>query len=169
MDQQPTAAYSHITCETDDSIMVITLNRPDKLNAYTGAMGSEIEAAFRAADIDDSVRAIIVTGFGPRLLRRRRRLWRCGQFRYLGQASAPECSATGCERFAAVRQRLCRCDFSLPKTLDCRHQRSGGRHRHHHDAADGHAHCAKGAKIGFIFARRGLVPEAGSAGFCQNW
>ena len=52
MDQQLTAAYSHITCEIDDSIMVITLNRPDKLNAYTGAMGSEIEAAFRAADID---------------------------------------------------------------------------------------------------------------------
>jgi enoyl-CoA hydratase/carnithine racemase len=64
MDQQPTAAHSQITCEIDDSIMIITLNRPDKLNAYTGAMGSEIEAAFRAADADDNVRAIIVTGSG---------------------------------------------------------------------------------------------------------
>ena len=64
MDQQPNAAHSQITCEIDDSIMIITLNRPDKLNAYTGAMGSEIEAAFRAADADDNVRAIIVTGSG---------------------------------------------------------------------------------------------------------
>jgi enoyl-CoA hydratase/carnithine racemase len=64
MDQQPTATQSQITCEIDDSIMIITLNRPDKLNAYTGAMGSEIEEAFREADVDDNVRAIIVTGSG---------------------------------------------------------------------------------------------------------
>jgi enoyl-CoA hydratase/carnithine racemase len=64
MDQQPSPPYSHITCEIDRTIMAITLNRPDKLNAYTGAMGSEIEAAFRKADADDDVRAIIVTGAG---------------------------------------------------------------------------------------------------------
>ena len=64
MDQQQGAAYGHITCEIDRTIMVVTLNRPDKLNAYTGAMGSEIEAAFRKADVDDDVRAIIVTGAG---------------------------------------------------------------------------------------------------------
>ncbi|MEQ1463780.1 enoyl-CoA hydratase/isomerase family protein, partial [Salmonella enterica] len=39
-------------------------NRPDRLNAYTGVMGSEIEDAFRKADADDAVRAIIVTGAG---------------------------------------------------------------------------------------------------------
>ena len=64
MDQQPGVAYSQITCEIGGTIMVITLNRPDKLNAYTGAMGSEIEAAFRKADADDHVRAVIVTGAG---------------------------------------------------------------------------------------------------------
>src|ERR1700733_3477697 len=64
MHEQPGAADSHITCEIDRSILVITLNRPDKLNAYTGAMGSEIEDAFRSADADDNVRAIIVTGSG---------------------------------------------------------------------------------------------------------
>ena len=35
---QQGAAYSFITCEIDRTIVVITLNRPDKLNAYTGAM-----------------------------------------------------------------------------------------------------------------------------------
>ena len=63
MDQQY-AAYDFITCEVERSTLVITLNRPDKLNAYTGAMGSEIEDAFRKADADDDIRAIIVTGAG---------------------------------------------------------------------------------------------------------
>jgi enoyl-CoA hydratase/carnithine racemase len=63
VDQQG-ATYNLITCEIDRTIMVITLNRPDKLNAYTGTMGSEIEDAFRRADVDDNVRAIIVTGAG---------------------------------------------------------------------------------------------------------
>ena len=38
--------YEHITAETDGPIRIITLNRPDKLNAYTALMGSEIEDAF---------------------------------------------------------------------------------------------------------------------------
>ena len=56
--------YEHINCELDGSIMIVTLNRPDKLNAYTGQMGAEIADAFERADGDDNVRAIIVTGAG---------------------------------------------------------------------------------------------------------
>jgi enoyl-CoA hydratase/carnithine racemase len=56
--------YEQITCEIDQSIMVVTLNRPDKLNAYTSTMGAELEDAFRRADTDDAVRAVIVTGAG---------------------------------------------------------------------------------------------------------
>ena len=56
--------YQQITCEIDRSIMVVTLNRPDKLNAYTSTMGAELEDAFRRADADDAVRAVIVTGAG---------------------------------------------------------------------------------------------------------
>ena len=41
--------YEQITCEIDRSIMVVTLNRPDKLNAYTSTMGAELEDAFRAS------------------------------------------------------------------------------------------------------------------------
>src|SRR3954469_14726667 len=57
-------SYEHITCDLDDVIMTVTLNRPDKLNAYTGQMGAEIADAFERADRDDNVRAIIVTGAG---------------------------------------------------------------------------------------------------------
>ena len=63
-------SYEHINCDLDGSIMTVTLNRPDKLNAYTGQMGAEIADAFERADGDDNVRAIIVTGAGRALLRR---------------------------------------------------------------------------------------------------
>jgi enoyl-CoA hydratase/carnithine racemase len=57
-------SYEHINCDLDGVIMTVTLNRPDKLNAYTGQMGAEIADAFERADRDDNVRAIIVTGAG---------------------------------------------------------------------------------------------------------
>jgi enoyl-CoA hydratase/carnithine racemase len=70
-------SYEHIKCDLDGPIMIVTLNRPEKLNAYTGQMGAEITDAFERADIDDNVRAIIVTGAGRAFLRWRRRVgWR---------------------------------------------------------------------------------------------
>ena len=57
-------AYETITCALAESILTITLNRPDKLNALTGQMLTELIAAFDQADADDAVRAIIVTGAG---------------------------------------------------------------------------------------------------------
>src|ERR1700748_3664950 len=54
----------HINCETDGALLIVTLNRPDKLNAYTGQMGAELTEAFVRADTDDSIRAVIVTGAG---------------------------------------------------------------------------------------------------------
>ncbi|MFN3587616.1 MAG: crotonase/enoyl-CoA hydratase family protein [Moraxellaceae bacterium] len=47
-----------------DGILVLTLNRPDQLNAFTVDMADELEATFRAASEDDAVRAIVVTGAG---------------------------------------------------------------------------------------------------------
>ncbi len=59
--------YEQITTEIDaDGIMVLTLNRPEAMNAFTARMMHEIIAAFDAADADDNVRAIIVTGEGER-------------------------------------------------------------------------------------------------------
>ena len=54
----------HIRCELDNAILTVTLNRPDKLNAYTAQMGRELAAAFDRADRDDAVRVVIVTGAG---------------------------------------------------------------------------------------------------------
>jgi enoyl-CoA hydratase/carnithine racemase len=57
-------AYEQILCEESDGIATITLNRPERLNAFTGVMGRELHEAFRDYDADDRVRVIIVTGAG---------------------------------------------------------------------------------------------------------
>ncbi len=57
-------SYEHIVYEVTDAIATVTLNRPAKLNAYTATMGAELTDAFRAADEDDAVRVVIVTGAG---------------------------------------------------------------------------------------------------------
>ena len=164
MNEQPSAAYSHITCEIDRSIMVITLNRPDKLNAYTGAMGSEIEDAFRSADLDDNVRAIIVTGSGRAFCAGADVSGGAASFDTSGQHGAgvfadrtgdsPR-SGSGfvdaifrCRKpsIAAINGPAVGVGITMTLPMDVRI-------------------AARGAKIGFIFARRGLVPEAGSAWF----
>jgi len=50
--------------EIADAVATIKLNRPDKLNAWTEVMESEVEAAMLEADKDDGVRAIVLTGEG---------------------------------------------------------------------------------------------------------
>jgi enoyl-CoA hydratase/carnithine racemase len=57
-------SYEQITSETRDGVALITLNRPDKMNAWTPQMSSELAAAIQAANDDDSVGAIVTTGAG---------------------------------------------------------------------------------------------------------
>jgi enoyl-CoA hydratase/carnithine racemase len=56
--------YEDILYATADGVATITLNRPDKLNAWTAAMQSSIKRAMADAANDDSVRVIVVTGAG---------------------------------------------------------------------------------------------------------
>ena len=57
-------SYETLLYEVSDHVLTITLNRPDRLNAFTGTMMNELIDAFDKADADDDVRAIIVTGAG---------------------------------------------------------------------------------------------------------
>lgn len=57
-------AYDEIRYEVADNIATLTLHRPDKLNAFTNRMLKEIISAFDEIDADDAVRAVIVTGSG---------------------------------------------------------------------------------------------------------
>lgn len=58
------AAFETITTAIDDGIFTMTLNRPDRMNAFTTQMMQEMCVAFDLADADDAVRAVIVTGAG---------------------------------------------------------------------------------------------------------
>src|SRR6201995_812652 len=150
----------HISCETDGALLIVTLNRPDKLNAYTGQMGAELTEAFIRADNDDNIRAVIVTGSG--------RAFCAGADVSGGAASFDTSGAHGAGVFAAPKSGGGR---FVEAIFNCRKPSIA--------AINGAAVgvgitmtlpmdiriAAKGAKIGFIFARRGLVPEAGSAWF----
>src|SRR3954469_25361583 len=57
-------SFEEIRYEVSDHVLTITLNRPERLNAFTPTMGRELIEAFDAADADDDVRAIVVTGAG---------------------------------------------------------------------------------------------------------
>src|SRR4029079_2958367 len=149
--------YQHITCDLDGSSLIVTLNRPEKLNAYTGQMGAEIAHAFERADTDDRVRAVIVTGAG--------RAFCAGADVSGGAASFDTSGSHGAGVFASPKSG----GRFIEAIFNCRKPSIA--------AINGPAVgvgitmtlpmdiriAAKGAKIGFIFARRGLVPEAGSA------
>lgn len=56
--------FKYLKYEVADNILTLTLNTPDKLNAVNAASCKELIAAFDAADLDDDIRAVIVTGAG---------------------------------------------------------------------------------------------------------
>jgi enoyl-CoA hydratase/carnithine racemase len=60
----PAARYEDVLYEVRDRIAVVTLNRPDRLNAWTSAMNGSVRAAIGAAAEDSGVRAIVLTGAG---------------------------------------------------------------------------------------------------------
>jgi len=57
-------SYAEIRYEVADGVAQVTLDRPDKLNAWTLRMGAEVEHALRSADQDPDVRVMVVTGAG---------------------------------------------------------------------------------------------------------
>jgi enoyl-CoA hydratase/carnithine racemase len=154
-------SYEHIKYELDGPILTVTLNRPDKLNAYTALMGSELEDAFIRADEDDAVRVIIVTGAGRGF---------CAGADISGGASAFDTKSGNTAMFQGARPRSARGGF-VQAIFDCRKPSIA--------AINGPAVgvgitlalpmdikiASSEAKFGFLFARRGLVPEAGSAWF----
>lgn len=61
---EPDPSYRHIGYAVADRILTVTLNRPERLNAFTELMATELINAFDRADADDEVRAIVITGAG---------------------------------------------------------------------------------------------------------
>lgn len=150
--------YEHIAHAVEDRVLTITLNRPDRLNAFTRRMRDELIDAFDRADADDGIRVVIVTGTGRAF-------------------------CAGADLSAG------RDTFDYSKNADAGledHRDGGGRvslriyeSRKPVIAAFNGAAVGVGvtmtlpmdvriasteARFGFVFARRGIVPEA-----CSSW
>lgn len=160
--------FSDILYAVDGPVATITLNRPDKLNAFTATMGAELAQAIRLANEDDAVRVVIMTGAG--------RGFCAGADISAGAGSFDTKSGEGAKNFGANRSTdsdgglggdggFVGALFNSKKaTIAAFNGPAVGVGATMALPTDIKIASDK-ARFGFVFARRGLVPEAGSAWF----
>ncbi|MEI9995754.1 MAG: crotonase/enoyl-CoA hydratase family protein [Rhizomicrobium sp.] len=166
--------YKEILTEISDNILTITLNRPEKLNAFTGTMMTELIDAFRAANADDEVRVIIVTGAGRAFCAGADLSAGAATFDATKRADRPERNAgpADAEDFnwsderirdggGRVTLEIFEC---LKPVIAAVNGPSVGIGTTMQLAMDIRI-ASESAKFGFVFARRGIVPEAASSWF----
>jgi enoyl-CoA hydratase len=59
-------AYEHILVDVEDGVAILTLNRPEKLNAMNRKLGQELHHAVKQAEADDAIGCIVITGAGEK-------------------------------------------------------------------------------------------------------
>jgi enoyl-CoA hydratase/carnithine racemase len=168
MTDHPT--YEQIAYDVEDSILTITLDRPDRLNAFTARMMFELIDAFDRADADDDVRAVIVTGRG-RGFCAGADLEAGGDTFDASKRSAPE-GAVGSGGEAAELERLrdgggrvsLRIFESLKPVIAAINGPAVGVGATMTLPMDIRL-AAESARMGFVFSRRGITMEACSAWF----
>jgi enoyl-CoA hydratase/carnithine racemase len=142
--------YESILVDRDGPVGIVTLNRPDQLNAWDWLMSAEMNDAFGAFDEDDTVRAVVLTGAGRAF---------CAGAGLLGQGRTFDGSLTqddakakfprpqrGADRLrtpviAAVNGAAVGAGITLALRCDI-------------------LYVAADAKLGFVFNRRGVIPDA---------
>src|SRR3954449_8421376 len=152
--------FDEILYEVADGVLTITLNRPDRLNAFTGVMARELIEAFDRADADDDVRAIIVTGAGRGF---------CAGADLQAGGDTFNADARGREYDTDVPrdgggQVVLRIYESLQPVIAAINGPAVGVGITMTLPMDIRV-VAEGAKMGFVFVRRGITPEAASSWF----
>ncbi|MEA2391355.1 MAG: hypothetical protein QOK31_1464 [Solirubrobacteraceae bacterium] len=151
--------FHEIRYDVADGVLTITLDRPERLNAWTPTMGAELIAAFDRADADDEVRVVVVTGAGRGFCAGADLAGGGATFDWTEreQDAAQPVPRDGGGEFtlrvfastkpviAAINGPAVGVGATMTLPMDVRL-------------------AAEGAKIGFVFARRGIVPEA-----CSSW
>jgi enoyl-CoA hydratase/carnithine racemase len=151
--------------DIDGHVATITLNRPDKMNAFTGQMMLDLIQAFDVTDADDDVGAVIVTGAGRAFCAGADLSAGAKTFDYESREDRPERGDKGSLEhlrdgggrltlrifeslkpvIAAVNGAAVGVGVTMQLPMDIRI-------------------ASEDAKFGFVFARRGIVPEA-----CSSW
>jgi enoyl-CoA hydratase/carnithine racemase len=155
-------SYETLLTQVEDGVMTITLNRPDKLNAFTGQMMHDIIAAIDEADANDDVRAVIFTGAGrafcagadlsgDRVFQRDAKMVD-GEFDWTDPAIRDGGGMVSLRLFKCLKPLIAACNgpavgvgATMQLPMDIRL-------------------ASTEARFGFVFARRGIVPEA-----CSSW
>lgn len=150
--------YETLTYDVDQHVATITLNRPERLNAFNGTMQAELISLFDEIDADDDVRAVIMTGAGRGFCAGADLESGGNTFDAASRGRDPD--VTNRDGGGLVSLRI----FQLTKPIIA--------------AINGPAVgvgitmtlpmdvrlAGESARIGFVFARRGIVPEA-----CSSW
>jgi enoyl-CoA hydratase/carnithine racemase len=145
--------YEHILFGAEDGVATITLNRPERLNAFHFPLGTELERAYARCDEDDSIRAVVLTGAGKAFCAGADMGGGGKTFDDVEGGRRAADPGRGVRRLAA---------FQVRKPVIA--------------AINGHAvgvgltlamQCdlrfvARDAKLAFAFVRRGIIPELGS-------
>lgn len=160
--------YGDIAYEVDDAVATITLDRPDRLNAFTTRMQRELVDVLDRVDADPDVRVVVVTGRGR------------------GFCAGADLGGGGATFDAGANASATAGDGGIELEADGRHRDEGGRvalrlfalTKPVIAAVNGPAVgvgvtmtlpmdvrlASSDARFGFVFARRGIVPEA-----CSSW
>ena len=155
--------FTQILYDVTDGIATITLNRPEKLNAYTRTMMMEMIAAFDLSDADDAVRAVIVTGHGERAFCAGADLTPEGGGQVFASPGTQADLSSDEVRDGGGRITLRIYDSKKPVIAACNGAAVGiGATM---QLAMDIRLAADNARYGFVFARRGIVPEAASSWF----
>ena len=158
-------SFETLLYSVEANVATITLNRPEKLNAFSDRMREDMIAAFDETDADDQVRAVIVTGAGRAFCAGADLAGGTATFDF--EANKPDPVAArrpdGTRRdggglltlriFESLKPVICACNgpaagvgASMQLAMDIRL-------------------ASTDARYGFVFARRGIVPEAASSWF----
>ncbi len=140
-------------------VATITLNRPERLNAFTGAMGDELLAVFDETDRDDAVRAVVVTGAGRAFCAGAdlgggsRTFDLSGASPGAGEAPRDQGGVLALRIFRSLKPVIAAMNgsavgigASMTLPMDVRI-------------------LADGAKVGFVFGARGIVPDGAASWF----
>ena len=155
--------YTQILVEKADGIATITLNRPEKMNAYTRTMGAEIIAAMDDIDADDTVRAVIFTGAGDRAFCAGADLTPEGGGQVFSDPTQVDDLSDERVRDGGGRLTLRLFESKKPLISACNGVAVGVGATM--QLAMDIRLASKTARYGFVFARRGIVPEAASSWF----
>ena len=159
--------YETIKLDIADNIATLTLNRPDRMNAFTEQMARDMIAAFDVTDADDDVRVVIVTGAGRAFCAGADLGAGGATFDYEKRLAARD---GGAGKFDPSRARDgggqvgLRIYESLKPVIAAINGAAVGVGATMTLSMDVRL-AVEGAKIGFVFARRGIVPETLSSYF----